>query len=396
MDEFELKKCLWLNCLCGHSPGLIEKCVTVCGSAQELYDGKADEKTLKKVLGSAYSEYRKKDLSEASELIERCRRENIRIIHISDPEYPQLLKNTFLPPQILYAKGKNINLNEYLTVSVVGTRRASRDGMEFARTLCNDIAKAGIVVVSGMAKGLDAQAHLGALGAGQLTVAVLAGGVDIVYPKENGELYERILKQGIVLSERPPGMIGRDYFYQERNRIIAGMSYGVVITEGHKGSGTSITVRHAQDYNRDIFAVPGKPTDENAYIPNALIHDGAVTTLSADDVIVEYEGRFGELLDNGIAALRDGQDVIPEPAADKKKPIQEKPANEPDFSQYMPKERKILEFLFKHGEHVHIDEIIRNTELKPSDVNSAVVLLQLKGIIRQHAGNLYSLEVNGG
>ncbi len=394
MDEEKLLKCLWLNCFCGHSPHFIDKCVKTLGSAETIFDGGADKNTIKETLGLKNLEYRRRDLKEAEELLESCRRKNIRLIHISDPEYPRLLKNTYAPPQILYVKGIDADLNDFLTISVVGTRKASGDAKKFTRKLCREMAEEGIVVVSGMAKGLDAEAHKGALDAGQITAAVLAGGVDLVYPRENARLYERIAERGMIISERPPGMKGRGYFYQERNRIIAGLSYGAVITEGGVKSGTSITVKYAQEYNRDIFAVPGRPADDNAALPNALIHDGAITTLSADDVLDEYGERFENLLQRGVMEIKPPDSAAPE--QENKKNDKPEPAKTPDFNDCTPNERKILEFLFKFGAPAHIDEIIRNTGLKPSEANSLVVLLQLKGKLRQRAGNMYSLEYNGG
>ncbi len=406
MDERGLIKCLWLNSVCGHSPELIGSCLKL-GTAESLFEGKAfdgsliDEKTLKKLLGHAYTEYKKKDLGEAEKIFEQCAKGGIRIMHISDPEYPDMLKNTDLPPHILYAKGENIDLNRYLTVSVVGTRYASTEGVEFTKKLCFDMAKSGVVVVSGMARRIDSAAHLGALDAGQMTVAVLAGGVDIVYPPENDGLYRRILECGMIVSERPPGWEGKGGYYQERNRIIAGLSYGSVVVEGPKRSGTSITIKYTQEYNRDIFAVPGKPTDKNAYIPNNLIKDGAITTLSAEDVIGEYSDYYGELLDNGIAAIREVQAFDDEPSAADQEPRRDrslkrdssahKPKAKPDINSCPPKERKILEYICKFDRSVHIDDIIRETGLSSSDVSSALVMLQLKGYIAQSAGNLYSL-----
>lgn len=406
MDERGLIKSLWLNSVCGHSPALLGKCLKL-GTAESLFDGAAldgspiDKKSLKKLLGHAYTDYKKKDLSEAEKIFEQCAKGGIRIMHISDPEYPNMLKNTNSPPHILYAKGENINLNRYLTVSVVGTRYASAAGIEFAKRLCYDMAKSGVVVVSGMARRIDSAAHLGALNAGQITVAVLAGGVDIVYPPENDELYRRILECGMIVSERPPGWEGKGDYYQERNRIIAGLSYGSVVVEGPKRSGTSITIKYAQEYNRDIFAVPGKPTDKNAYIPNNLIKDGAITTLSAEDVVGEYSAYYGELLDNGIADLRAEQAFDDEPSAAEQKPSRDrnlkrknsahKQKAKPDLNSCSPKERKILEYICKFDKSVHIDDIIRETGLSSSDVSSVLVMLQLKGFVAQSAGNLYSL-----
>ncbi len=409
MEKDKLLKSLWLNIACGHRPSIIQKCVTELGGAEAVFDGKPSHRDMERVLGAAYPTALEKDLSGAERILRDCEDKGIRLVHISDDNYPDLLRNTPAPPQILYAAGLDINLNEYLTVAVVGSREASSDKLGFTRKLCKDIADSGAVIVSGMARGLDARAHLGALDAGGFTVAVLAGGVDIVYPASNRELYEKILKRGMIISEQPPGVRGRDYFYQERNRIIAGISSGVLISGGGEHSGTAITAKYAQMYDRDIFAVPGSPTDDGAALPNELIRDGAAAVLGYDDIISEYADRFGALLDRGAAAIvkppKDENIEIFENKSknkekDKGKAGKIKSAAETaedkmsryDFSKFGPIEAKIVKYMCKSDGAVHIDEIIRNTELKTSDVNSSVVLLQLKGIIRQHAGNLYTLE----
>ena len=159
MDESKILKCIWLNCVCEHSPKLIHDCVSHIGTAEEIYNGNFDERKLKNILGYRFSECKKKDLKSAEEIYGYCNRNNIRIIHISEPDYPILLKNTDVPPQILYMKGDNLNLNDYLTLSVVGTRRCNKDSVKFTKKLCFNLAREGIIVVSGMAIGLDAAAH---------------------------------------------------------------------------------------------------------------------------------------------------------------------------------------------------------------------------------------------
>ncbi|HIV86299.1 MAG TPA: DNA-processing protein DprA [Candidatus Monoglobus merdigallinarum] len=409
MDKKRLREIIWLNCVCGHSPRLIYKCISLVGSAREIFEDSVDKKVLRKLFPSVSYLWDRRHLQEADEILENCEKNNIRVLTVFDPEYPDMLRNTEYAPQVLYMLGENFNINDYLCVSVVGTRRASRDAVRFTEKLCYDIAKEGIVVVSGMALGIDAAAHIGALRAGQRTVAVLAGGVDIVYPAKNRHLYETILSRGAVISERPPGCRGEASFYQERNRIIAGLSYGTVIVEGRVRSGASITAKYAQEYNRDVFAVPGRPSDPNAFLPNSLIRDGAVTVLSSDDVYYEYADMSCEL-ENGVLALRDeigDMGSVSDDESDKKykynngkkskrkqeEPQQKKELNLDGFSE---KERIILKYLYTFDEPVHIDEIIRNTELDVSEVNSLVVILQVKGAVSQHPGNYYSLINNGG
>ncbi len=402
MERDKLLKSLWLTRVCGHRPTVIQKCVTELGGAENIFDGGVSVREIERVLGSYYPSALDKDLSGAEQILRDCEDKGIRPIHISDGDYPDLLRNTPAPPQILYAAGLDIDLNEYFTVAVVGSREASDDKLRFTRKLCEDMAKSGAVIVSGMARGLDAEAHLGALDAGGLTVAVLAGGVNVIYPKSNTELYGKILKRGMIISEQPPGVKGRDYFYRERNRIIAGVSSGVLISGGTERSGTAITAKYAQMYDRDVFAIPGSPLDDGAALPNGLIRDGAAAVLGCGDIISEYADRFGDMLDHGAAAIvkppREKTVVTSEPqagAAPESRPAAETAESRMsrfDFSKFGPKEAKIVKYMCKSGETVHIDEIIRNTELNTSDVNSSVVLLQLKGIIRQHAGNLYTLE----
>lgn len=410
MDENYIRKCIWLNCVCGHSPLLIDKCLSFIGTVEEIYGGNVNEDKLKAILRHRFGAYKTRDLSEADEIIEYCKAKGIRIVHMTDDEYPDLLRRIDVPPHILYMKGENFNINDYLCFTIVGMRRASKDGTEFTEQLSNGIAKEGVLVVSGMAAGLDAAAHMGALKAGQRTVAVLAGGVDVIYPAKNKYIYYEILKRGMVISERPPEQVGKPYFYQERNRILAGISTGTLIVEGNQKSGTSITAKYAQEYNRDIFAVPGKPTDEKAYVPNSLIRDGAITTLSADDIIYEYSSVYGEYLDNGVAALigenpdlfkeyedEYGYDIEKVPKANKAKKDKEedkaKNRAKPDFDKYTNKEKIILEYLYSFDVPVHIDEIIRATKLNVSEVNSIMLMLQIKGAVQQSAGNLYSLKI---
>lgn len=422
MDESKILKCIWLNCVCEHSPKLIHDCVSHIGTAEEIYNGNFDERKLKNILGYRFSECKKKDLKSAEEIYGYCNRNNIRIIHISEPDYPILLKNTDVPPQILYMKGDNLNLNDYLTLSVVGTRRCNKDSVKFTKKLCFNLAREGIIVVSGMAIGLDAAAHSRALEAGQKTIAVLAGGVDTIYPPQNENLYYEILNNGIIISERPPEDLGGAEYYQERNRIISGLSYGTVIVEGHIRSGTSITANYAQEYDRDVFAVPGRPTDYNSYVPNSLLKVGAIVTTSAEDILSEYNDRFADLMDNGLdcigSAVRlnnlDGIDEdeyeitkIEKEKTKKenrnqiqigsvikgKQPAVIEPYKKPDFKDFDNSEQRILEYLYKCIEPAHIDEIMRNTGMRSSEVSSTILILQMKGAVSQHAGNLYSLSI---
>lgn len=425
METSNLIYGLWLNSICNHSPKLIFNCVNYIGTAKEIFDGNVDKEKLRKLLGSRYNDYLKKDLSDAKEIAEFCDQEDINIIHIDYPEYPSLLRNIDMPPQILYLKGKSFDLNDYLTISIVGTRKCSSPSRKFTMRLGYELGASGIIVVSGMALGIDRSAQIGALESGQKTVAVLAGGVNNVYPKANQDLYDKILENGMIISERPPESVGRPEYYQERNRIIAGLSFGTVVVEGPKRSGTSITMNFAQHYNRDVFAVPVSPYEINSYVPNMLLRDGAICVLCADDIVEEYKDVYHELLYNGQDLLenepmsadavygneyvyRNKPDDLSSDAyvADReynidKSPKLDKKKAEVNLKKHKPKldisglgkgEAKVLEYLYNCVEPAHIDEIMRDAELTPSEIGSIMMMLQMRNRITQYAGNIYTFK----
>lgn len=425
MERSDLVYNLWLNCICGHSPKLIYNCINYIGTPKEIFDGDIDEDKLRKFLGGRYNEYLKRNLSDAEVLMQFCDKDNIRIVHIDDVEYPNLLKNTDLPPQILYFKGQNLNLNDYLTISIVGTRKCSELAKKFTLRMGYELGASGVIVVSGMALGIDEAAQSGSIKSGQRTVAVLAGGVNNVYPKANQSLYDEILKNGMIISERPPEAVGRPEYYHERNRIIAGLSFGTVVVEGPKRSGTSITMNYTQHYNRDVFAVPCGPYETNSYIPNALLRDGAICTLCAGDIIDEYSEIYPDLLDNGVSLIekspvsadivfgsddnyRSGVEGLSSEAnkADREYKINISPKldmkkAEVNLKKVKPKldisglgkgETKVLEYLYNCIEPAHIDEIMREVGLSAPEIGSIIMMLQMRGRVTQYAGNIYTFK----
>lgn len=410
---------IWVNVICSHSPKTIDKFMHLNITPDELPLKNDKVGIYRKVLGDEiYKSLQEFDLSEAKQILEYCTQNNIRIISIDDDDYPKMLKNVDLPPQLLYAKGEKINLNDYLPITIVGSRRATSDGRQFAHKLAYTMADKGVITVSGMALGIDVAAHMGAINAGQKTVAVLAGGVDVVYPKENTDVYNKILENGMIISERPPLAVGRSSYYKERNRIIVGISYGVVIVEGTNHAGTTITAGYAGDYGRNLFAVPGSPLNALSELPNGLIKDGATVVTCADDVLSEYRGIYDDLLDNGISILKEEpdeeniigidinlSDEIDEEAEsgrgflrrllnkNKNKDKNNKENKEPDLSGFNEQERIILKYLISCGGEVHIDEIINETKLPVSTVSMTLVTLQMKGAVSQQMGSLYKAKM---
>src|SRR5438270_773277 len=229
------------------------------------------------------------------------------LITIGDPRYPHLLREIFDPPIVLYARGR-IELLQSIMLGVVGTRRPSPYGLAVAERLSADLAHAGLTIVSGMARGIDTAAHKGTLAAGGDTVAVLGCGVDIVYPSENRRLAGEIAAKGLIVSEFPMGATAFPQNFPIRNRIISGMSVGVLVVEGAQYSGSAITAKLAMDQGREVFAVPGNITNKLSWGPNLLIKQGAKIVQDWNDVVVELPAETRRrLIERGKERLlRDG------------------------------------------------------------------------------------------
>lgn len=218
-------------------------------------------------------------------LLEALRRQDVSLLVLGGEGYPARLAQIRRPPHLLFVKGRG-SLEDGFPVAVVGTRRASRYGLEHTRRIAAELALSGVCVVSGLAVGIDAAAHQGALNAQGRTVAILGGALDRFYPMENHSLMERILEcGGSVATEYPPGTPPGRYTFLERNRIIAGMALGVLVTEGGRHSGAQRTVREALDEGREIFALPGSVDSEGSALPNSLIADGARLITCAADIL---------------------------------------------------------------------------------------------------------------
>lgn len=363
---------LWLHAICKFEPDVAATVVSAFdGEETKLHSVEYEIERLKKMgLASEVAE-RLTDSSyfeQAKEIMEYCEKNDIRIITKDDKDYPEYLKNMEFPPRILFAKGEKINLNDSLCVSVVGCRKATPHGKEVARQIGYDLAKNGVVVVSGMAEGIDAEAHIGAIRAGGKTVAVLAGSVDGIYPKSNTKLYYQILKNGMIISERPPKSAVRKYYYRQRNRIVVGISKGVVIVEGDFGTGTSMTLGIATENNRDIFAVPGNPLVKQARLPNQLIDDGAVI-VNRIDKVTEYYSDF-------CSKNKTEEDEEPILPASKGNSV----------------EQQILEFISDNGGEALNEEIAEGCNMPLSRLNSYLTILVIKGFLRQESGNRYILK----
>lgn len=288
---------------------------------------------------------------------ERARSIGVEVIGITDPRYPCNLREIYDPPLVLYVKGE-LRQEDRNAVAIVGSRRCSSYGREFARRLASSLAEAGITVVSGLARGIDTEAHLGALEAGR-TIAVLGSGIDRIYPPENSNLAQRIASSGAILSEFPFGTPPERWNFPVRNRVISGLSLGVVVVEASAKSGALITARLALEQGRTVFAVPGIAGSILSQGTHRLIKEGAKLVEGPEDVLEE---------------------IMPQMEFHKEvKPLH-------GLSHY---EEKVLELL-KEGPK-HADELSRILKLEASSLNLLLMGLELKGMVKQLPGRIYIL-----
>jgi len=310
---------------------------------------------------------------EAAEQIDKAKAAGAELVVWNEARYPRRLRDIFDPPLVLFVRGR-IELFNTLMIAIVGTRRATPYGLAVATRLAADLGRAGLTVVSGMARGIDTAAHKGALEAHAPTVAVLGCGVDVVYPSENRKLASVIAEQGLLVSEFPMGAPAYPQNFPIRNRIISGMSAGVVVVEGAEYSGSAITARLAMDQGREVFAVPGNITSKMSWGPNLLIKQGAKLVQDVGDILNELppEERLR------LAGPTDRQEE-----ADSKAALS---ATDQLLSEAAILERKVLENLSTDAA-THIDTLVERLEdHSPSEIIAALFNLEMRGLARQLPG----------
>jgi len=300
------------------------------------------------------------------------------IVTLGDPCYPQLLREIFDPPVLLFARGR-VELLASLAVAVVGTRRPTPYGLAVAERLSGDLAHAGLTIVSGMARGVDTAAHKGALAAGGDTVAVLGCGVDVVYPAENRKLAADLAVKGLIVSEFPMGATAFPQNFPIRNRIISGISLGVLVVEGAQYSGSAITAKLAMDQGREVFAVPGNITNKLSWGPNLLIKQGARLVQDWNDVVSELPAESRRhLIDRGRQKIlaEGGETVAGEPPT-----LINDPGNELGAIA-----RRLLAAL-QVDVAVHLDDLLEKVEdTSPSELIAALFELEMLGLVKQLPG----------
>lgn len=301
--------------------------------------------------------------------IEQAQALGARFVELSEADYPDLLRHIDAPPPLVCIKGTTEVLKRP-TLAIVGARNASANGRKFARQMAAELGNQGITIVSGLARGIDTAAHQASLETG--TVAVLAGGLDIIYPPENAELHQAIAERGLLVSEMAPGTQPKAEFFPRRNRLISGMSRGVLVVEAALRSGSLITARLAGEQGRDVLAVPGSPLDPRAAGTNKLIKDGAVLVSGVSDIL-------------NIIADRPAQfDFAAMPA----------PATLPtaiDTDIDTADRRAVLSLLGPSP--VEIDDLIRESGCTSQSVTNVLLELEIAGKLNRHAGQRVSVNM---
>ena len=356
------------------NPAIVMKVLKRFGSATELYSALAagdslvladffEPKVIMKLRQSA-----KQDAMHA--MMEKMQKESIGIITYDDFVYPDALRNIQNPPPFLFYKG-NLECLKRKCISIVGTRKASPGGLEKTKEIAFHLAKAGVAVVSGLAVGIDGAAHRGCLDAGGQTIGLCAGGIDVNYPAEHEALRQELLqKGGLLLSEYPPGTRAYPGHFQMRNRIISGLSSAVVMMECQVRSGSMITVQHALDQGREVFAYPGLAGTEYAAGAHQLLREGANYFVTAEDI----------LSDLGWQAQRSAPPVM------KQEPpslVNDTPVSE--------QQKKILAVLLQSGEQSY-DQLAAATGMNASELSGELTMLQLYGIIQALPGKQYVIK----
>lgn len=426
----QLRYWIWLSTLEGLSLKGQQKVLEHFGSPEEAFlSDEAGGKLVPGLSGKERSALLKKDLRMADGVLEDCRRHSIHILTYQDAMYPQRLKNIDTPPLVLYYKGTLLPFDELPAVAVVGARKASGYGLTVAKRMGYQIGACGGTVVSGAARGIDSLALEGALSAGGQVAAVLGNGLDIVYPAEARKLYDDIINNGCLISEFVPGTPPLAQNFPRRNRIMSGLSMGVLVVEAAKRSGSLITANLALEQGRDVFAVPGNIGLASCEGSNNLLQEGAILATCGWDVMREYEPYFPDLVKNNrsggtitLAPRDTRQEELPkvatpvftpktenshektksEPVLDKKTtPKQENGIDIPQNRNYidlqeikstLTEDECAIVDVLQQGQK-HVDDVIAESGLPAARILASLTLLEVKGYVTQQPGKRFDLNL---
>jgi len=371
-----LKYWIWLSSISGVGPVAASRLLEHFGTPEHIYN--ADNREYKEVEGIKPSDLTRladKNIGAANSALTACAAIGCRVITLQDSEYPDRLRNIFDPPIVIYVQGSLPDVDDLPVIAVVGTRDCTPYGVGAAEGISYDLSLSGFVIATGLARGIDTAAARGALRAGGTVLGVIGSGHDIIYPRENKNLFEEVKCTGAIISEYPPGTPALRNHFPARNRIISGLSLGVAVIEAPKQSGALITAARALEQGRDVFTVPGNVGAISCEGSNALLREGAIPILSANDIISEYEELFPEKTEKKEIDNIIGVDYI-----DLEKIII-------DMSE---EEKTVAESI--GAKTMNADEIITATGLSAQQALSALTMLEINGYVVRTNNGEYKLR----
>ena len=413
---------LWL----AHRPGLTDRMKVELlqhfEGPEEIYFADADAyRHIDGMTAEGAEGLQDKSLSIPEKILADCAKEKLHILTYRDVNYPSRLKHISDPPLVLYYKGILPDFDGSPLIGVVGTRKASAYGLTAAKRLGYQIAKCGGIIVSGMAFGIDGMAMSGGLTADMPVVGVLGCGADMVYPPSNKALFADVERYGCILSEFPPGTPPYKWNFPKRNRIISGLSCGVLVVEAPEKSGALITANQALEQGRDIFVVPGNIDVPTFVGSNRLLRDGAIAVSSGWDIMSEYQAQYPDKIRKDTAKMhqtaypdevhraaepeRNLGKVAQKPVIPKEKPARKEKSNKlgvdngvqspysdvnKDLPALLPEEQAIVAAL-SSGERL-VDDVIAEVNLPANKVSAAITMLTIKGVVKKLPGNRICLK----
>lgn len=369
---------VWLCSLSGIFPNKITALLEHFETIEEIYKAEAaDYKGIPGITRGDSLVLNSKDLTHARQVIEKTEKSGASILTFDDKNYPDSLRKIPNPPYVLYIKGEIMPWDRLLCIGVVGTRRCSEYGIKATQHIAYGLALRGITLVSGMARGIDTAAAVAALEAGNKTIAVLGCGIDVVYPRENDKLMKRITENGAVITEYPPGSPPLKNHFPERNRIISGLSKGILVSEAPEASGALITARYALETGKDLFVVPGDIFKYSSLGSNKLLKEAGKATMCAQDILEEYP--------------LDVQKLLPPENSEKTVNNVRNVSIDDDRYMNLDKDEKAVIGLLIKG-NLHIDEIQADSGIDIGRLNSVLPMLEMTGLIKKLPGDNYKLE----
>lgn len=389
---------LWFHLLTGLTVSQKRALLEYFHDPEQLYRATESAcRTAVQLPEEGYTALSDKELKNARALAAECSQKRIGIVTIGDSGYPARLRQIPDAPLVLYYRGRLPNWEAYPAIGIVGTRKASGYGLQIAEKMGSQIAACGGMVVSGAADGIDSAAMKQALLQGGPVVGVLGFGADVVYPASSRKLFAQLEEKGCLISEYPPGTPGYKWNFPQRNRLISGISHGVLVVEAPERSGALITARHAMEQGREVFVVPGNINSDTSAGSNNLLREGAMAVFEGYDILREYASRFpGQICKAEPKEIKQ----IPEKVEDVPTKPAKKPIDNREVTQYSvlnsgagtltEEEKTLLSHLTPKIEGV--DEVIARSGMETAKALSVLTKLSLKGMVKHHPGKCISLK----